>query len=68
MLHVKIKSFLRWTNDGVEGCVESAASVLAGINAVRLQGEEPVIFPQTTAIGALPLHPHAESKHLTNER
>jgi methylenetetrahydrofolate--tRNA-(uracil-5-)-methyltransferase len=51
---------------GVEGYVESAASgLVAGINAVRrFKGEEPVIFPQTTAIGALPHYiTHAESKH-----
>ncbi|HEM4781839.1 TPA: FADH(2)-oxidizing methylenetetrahydrofolate--tRNA-(uracil(54)-C(5))-methyltransferase TrmFO, partial [Streptococcus suis] len=36
-----------------------------GINAVRrFRGEEPVIFPQTTAIGALPFYiTHTESKH-----
>lgn len=51
---------------GVEGCVESAASgLVAGINAVRrFRGEEPVVFPQTTAIGALPFYiTHTESKH-----
>src|SRR5699024_8594452 len=51
---------------GVEGYVESAASgLVSGINAVRrFKGEEPVIFPQTTAIGALPHYiTHAESKH-----
>lgn len=51
---------------GVEGYVESAASgLVAGINAARLfKGEEEVIFPQTTAIGALPYYvTHAESKH-----
>lgn len=51
---------------GVEGYVESAASgLVTGINAVRrFKGEEPVIFPQTTAIGALPHYiTHAESKH-----
>ncbi|MEX2805532.1 methylenetetrahydrofolate--tRNA-(uracil(54)-C(5))-methyltransferase (FADH(2)-oxidizing) TrmFO [Streptococcus sp. H31] len=51
---------------GVEGYVESAASgLVAGINAVRtfLQ-EEPVVFPQTTAIGALPHYiTHTDSKH-----
>ena len=51
---------------GVEGYVESAASgLVAGINAVRrFKGEEEVIFPQTTAIGALPHYiTHTESKH-----
>lgn len=40
---------------GVEGYVESASSgLVAGINAVRLfQGKEPLIFPNTTAHGAL---------------
>ena len=51
---------------GVEGYIESAASgLVAGINAVRrFKGQEPVIFPETTAIGALPHYiTHAESKH-----
>lgn len=51
---------------GVEGYVESAASgLVAGINAVRLfKGQEPVFFPETTAIGSLPYYvTHAESKH-----
>nr|WP_216656317.1 MULTISPECIES: methylenetetrahydrofolate--tRNA-(uracil(54)-C(5))-methyltransferase (FADH(2)-oxidizing) TrmFO [unclassified Enterococcus] len=41
---------------GVEGYVESAASgLVAALNAVRLFNEEtPIIFPETTAIGALP--------------
>jgi methylenetetrahydrofolate--tRNA-(uracil-5-)-methyltransferase len=41
---------------GVEGYVESAASgLVAALNAVRLFSEEsPIIFPETTAIGALP--------------
>lgn len=40
---------------GVEGYMESAASgIMAGINMVRfLKGEERVIFPETTMIGAL---------------
>ena len=39
---------------GVEGYVESAGSgLVAGINAARLaKGEEPVIFPNETAIGS----------------
>ncbi|MDR0300505.1 MAG: methylenetetrahydrofolate--tRNA-(uracil(54)-C(5))-methyltransferase (FADH(2)-oxidizing) TrmFO [Streptococcaceae bacterium] len=51
---------------GVEGYIESAASgLVAGINAAKLfNDEEEVIFPQTTAIGALPYYiTHAESKH-----
>lgn len=51
---------------GVEGYVESAASgLVAGINAARLfKGEEEIIFPQTTAIGALPYYiTHTDSKH-----
>lgn len=40
---------------GVEGYMESAASgIIAGINAVRhLKGEEPLILPEFTMIGAL---------------
>ncbi len=40
---------------GVEGYVESASSgIVAGINAARyLKGEAPIIFPSTTATGAL---------------
>ncbi|MFQ5877924.1 MAG: methylenetetrahydrofolate--tRNA-(uracil(54)-C(5))-methyltransferase (FADH(2)-oxidizing) TrmFO [Acidobacteriota bacterium] len=40
---------------GVEGYLESAASgLIAGINAARLaRGEPPLIFPATTALGAL---------------
>lgn len=40
---------------GVEGYVESAASgLLAGMNAARLvMGQEPVVFPQETAIGSM---------------
>ncbi len=43
---------------GVEGYVESAASgFLAGVElARRLQGKEPLNFPQETAIGALGLY------------
>ena len=51
---------------GVEGYVESAASgLVAGINDARLfKGEEEVVFPQTTAIGALPYYiTHTDSKH-----
>ena len=51
---------------GVEGYVESAASgLVAGINATRLfNGEEALVFPETTAIGSLPHYiTHADSKH-----
>ncbi|MDR2976485.1 MAG: methylenetetrahydrofolate--tRNA-(uracil(54)-C(5))-methyltransferase (FADH(2)-oxidizing) TrmFO [Streptococcaceae bacterium] len=51
---------------GVEGYVESAASgLVAGINAARLyHNQEELVFPQTTAIGALPYYiTHANSKH-----
>ena len=51
---------------GVEGYVESAASgLMAGINAARLAcGEEPFIFPEDTAHGALCHYiTHAEGKN-----
>ncbi|KXT78786.1 methylenetetrahydrofolate--tRNA-(uracil(54)-C(5))-methyltransferase (FADH(2)-oxidizing) TrmFO [Streptococcus sp. DD13] len=51
---------------GVEGYVESAASgLVAGLNAVRrFRGEDPVVFPETTAIGSLPHYiTHTDSKH-----
>ena len=51
---------------GVEGYVESAASgLVAGINAASLfNGEEALVFPETTAIGSLPHYiTHADSKH-----
>lgn len=51
---------------GVEGYVESSASgLVAGINAARLfKGKESLIFPTTTAIGALPHYiTHADSKN-----
>jgi methylenetetrahydrofolate--tRNA-(uracil-5-)-methyltransferase len=40
---------------GVEGYTDSSASgILAGINALRvLRGEEPVVPPRETAVGAL---------------
>ena len=46
---------------GVEGYVESASSgFIAGVNAARLaRGEEPVVPPAETAIGAL-------ARHITN--
>ncbi|MCP0886143.1 methylenetetrahydrofolate--tRNA-(uracil(54)-C(5))-methyltransferase (FADH(2)-oxidizing) TrmFO [Ligilactobacillus sp. WILCCON 0076] len=51
---------------GVEGYVESAASgMYAGINAARLAlGQEPVIFPIETMIGAMGHYiTHANKKH-----
>ena len=51
---------------GVEGYVESAVSgLMAGINAARLaRGEEPLIFPEDTAHGALSHYiTHAEGKN-----
>lgn len=51
---------------GVEGYVESAASgLVAGINAAKLFQEAlPVVFSETTAIGALPYYvTHANSKN-----
>ncbi len=43
---------------GVEGYLESAGTgLLAGINAVKLlQGEAPIVLPETTALGALIHH------------
>jgi methylenetetrahydrofolate--tRNA-(uracil-5-)-methyltransferase len=63
-----LKPTLEWKNSpglfvagqitGVEGYVEStAAGLVAGINLSRLvQGKAPVIFPPTTAVGALLNH------------
>lgn len=51
---------------GVEGYIESAASgLVAGTNAARLaKGEEPVVFPQTTAIGSMAYYiTHTSGKH-----
>jgi len=51
---------------GVEGYVESAASgLIAGVNAAKLAKEEdPIIFPQETAIGSMAYYiTHAEGKH-----
>lgn len=49
------KTFFAGQMTGVEGYVESASSgFVAGINAARLAiGEEPLVFPQETEIGAL---------------
>ena len=48
---------------GVEGYMESAASgILAGLNAARaLNGQEPVVLPQTTMMGALSCYISDES-------
>lgn len=51
---------------GVEGYVESAGSgLVAGLNAARLaKGEEPITFPEETAIGAMAHYiTHTEAKH-----
>ena len=51
---------------GVEGYIESAASgLVAGINAARLaKEEEPIIFPQTTAMGSMAHYiTHTSGKH-----
>ncbi|KEO82920.1 FADH(2)-oxidizing methylenetetrahydrofolate--tRNA-(uracil(54)-C(5))-methyltransferase TrmFO [Tumebacillus flagellatus] len=51
---------------GVEGYVESAAAgLIAGINASRLaEGLEPLVFPDTTAIGSLAHYiTHTSSKN-----
>ncbi|EGO63137.1 methylenetetrahydrofolate--tRNA-(uracil(54)-C(5))-methyltransferase (FADH(2)-oxidizing) TrmFO [Acetonema longum] len=49
------RTFFAGQITGVEGYVESAATgLLAGMNAARLAaGKEPLIFPQSTAHGAL---------------
>lgn len=49
------KLFFAGQITGVEGYVESASSgLVAGINAARaVMGKEPLVFPQTTAHGAL---------------
>ena len=49
------KIFFAGQISGVEGYIESAASgIVAGINAVKLiKGEEPLILPEFTMIGAL---------------
>ena len=50
---------------GVEGYVESISSgMLAGLNAVnKLKGEENIIFPSTTVIGALSKYISTENKN-----
>ncbi|KRK34274.1 methylenetetrahydrofolate--tRNA-(uracil(54)-C(5))-methyltransferase (FADH(2)-oxidizing) TrmFO [Loigolactobacillus bifermentans] len=51
---------------GVEGYVESAASgLVAGINAARLaSGQEPVVFPTETALGAMAHYiTHTNARH-----
>jgi len=50
---------------GVEGYMESAASgMLAGINAVRqVRGQEPLVLPRDTMLGALTAHVSDENAH-----
>src|SRR5262245_39104418 len=50
---------------GTEGYIENVASgLVAGINAARtLRGEEPVVFPPETAIGALCRYVSTPQKH-----
>ncbi len=50
---------------GVEGYMESAGSgILAGLNAVRqLRGQEPLILPRDTMLGALSAHVSDENAH-----
>src|SRR5216683_6999886 len=52
---VRAGLFFAGQMSGVEGYVESAASgLLAGVGAAfRARGEEPVAFPEDTALGAL---------------
>lgn len=54
-LRLKPEIFFAGQITGVEGYVESAASgLMAGINAAaRLKGEEPLVLPPSTCIGAL---------------
>ena len=49
------KIFFAGQMTGVEGYVESAGSgLIAGVNAARLAlGEEPIVFPEETMIGAM---------------
>lgn len=58
------KIFFAGQLTGVEGYVESAAAgLVAAINALRLlDGEESVIFPQSTVLGALARHVSAETE------
>jgi methylenetetrahydrofolate--tRNA-(uracil-5-)-methyltransferase len=50
---------------GTEGYIENVASgLVAGINAVRtLRGEDPVVLPAETAIGALCRYVSTPQKH-----
>lgn len=60
------KLFFAGQMTGVEGYVESAASgLVAGINAARLaKGEDPVSFPEETAMGSLARYiTTADKKH-----
>ena len=54
-LKAKPNLFFAGQMTGVEGYVESAASgLIAGINAARMaSGQEPLIFPQETAMGSM---------------
>ena len=50
---------------GVEGYVESASSgMVAGLNAARkLLGQQPLIFPEETAIGSLARYISTPNRH-----
>src|SRR5215475_4285584 len=50
---------------GTEGYIENVASgLVAGINAVRTaRGEEPIVFPEQTAVGALCRYVSTPQKH-----
>lgn len=50
---------------GVEGYMESAGSgIVAGINAVRqVRGEDPLVLPRDTMLGALAAHVSTENAH-----
>src|SRR5437764_3571195 len=50
---------------GTEGYIENVASgLIAGINAVRtVRGEEPMVLPEQTAIGALCRYVSTPQKH-----
>lgn len=67
-LQTKIRTDLFFAGQitGVEGYVESAATgLIAGINCARMiLGEEPVIFPKETGLGALTNYiTHADPKY-----
>ena len=54
-MHARPQLFFAGQMTGVEGYVESAGSgLVAGVNAARLAlGEEPIVFPEETMIGAM---------------